>query len=46
VLYLAVILLLGQLLRVIRGAGPFALNVARRLRFLGAQMSDDLAGTV
>jgi hypothetical protein len=35
VLYLAVILLLGQLLRVIRGAGPFAVHVARRLRFLG-----------
>jgi Protein of unknown function (DUF2975) len=34
-LYLAVILLLGQLLRVIRAAGPFAVIVARRLRFLG-----------
>ena len=34
-LYLAVILLLGQLLRVIRSTGPFAVIVARRLRFLG-----------
>ena len=34
-LYLAVILLLGQLLRVIRSAGPFAVIVARRLHFLG-----------
>ena len=34
-LYLAVIVLLGRLLRVIRGAGPFAVTVARRLRFLG-----------
>jgi hypothetical protein len=34
-LYLAVILLLAQLVRVIRSAGPFALIVARRLRFLG-----------
>jgi hypothetical protein len=34
-LYLAVVLLLGQLLRAIRRAGPFALLVARRLRFLG-----------
>jgi hypothetical protein len=34
-LYLAVILLLGQLLRVIRSIGPFAVIVARRLRFLG-----------
>jgi Protein of unknown function (DUF2975) len=34
-LYLTVILLLGQLLRVVRGAGPFAETVARRLRFLG-----------
>ncbi len=34
-LYLAVILLLVQLLRAIRGGGPFAVIVARRLRFLG-----------
>jgi hypothetical protein len=34
-LYLAVILLLGHLLRVLRSAGPFAVTVARRLRFLG-----------
>jgi hypothetical protein len=34
-LSLAVILLPGQLLRVIRSAGPFAVIVARRLRFLG-----------
>lgn len=34
-LYLAVVLLLWQLLRVIRVAGPFAVTVARRLRFLG-----------
>ncbi len=34
-LYLAVILLLWQLLRVIRSTGPFAMIVARRLRFLG-----------
>jgi hypothetical protein len=34
-LYLAVILLLGQLLRVIGSTGPFAVIVARRLRFLG-----------
>jgi hypothetical protein len=34
-LYLAVILLLGQLLRVLHSAGPFAVIVARRLRFLG-----------
>jgi hypothetical protein len=33
--YLAVVLLLGQLLRVIRSGGPFAVTVARRLRFLG-----------
>jgi hypothetical protein len=33
--YLAVVLLLGQLLRIIRSAGPFAVTVARRLRFLG-----------
>jgi hypothetical protein len=35
VLYLAVILLLVQLLRAIRSAGPFAVIIARRLRFLG-----------
>ena len=35
VLYLAVILLLGQLLRTVRSAGAFAVLVARRLRFLG-----------
>jgi hypothetical protein len=34
-LWLAVILLLGQLLRTVRTAGPFALIVARRLTFLG-----------
>jgi hypothetical protein len=34
-LYLAVVLLLTQLLRGIRTAGPFAVTVARRLRFLG-----------
>ena len=34
-MYLAVILLLGQLLRSVRTAGPFAVTVARRLRFLG-----------
>ena len=34
-LYLAVVLLLAQLLRAIRTAGPFAVTVARRLRFLG-----------
>lgn len=34
-LYLAVILLLVQLLRTVRTAGPFALIVARRLTFLG-----------
>jgi Protein of unknown function (DUF2975) len=34
-LYLAVVLLLAQLLRGIRTAGPFAVTVARRLRFLG-----------
>jgi hypothetical protein len=33
--YLTVVLLLGQLLRIIRSAGPFAVTVARRLRFLG-----------
>jgi hypothetical protein len=33
--YLAVVLLLWQLLRVVRTAGPFAVTVARRLRFLG-----------
>jgi Protein of unknown function (DUF2975) len=33
--YLAVLLLLGQLLRTVRTAGPFALIVARRLYFLG-----------
>ncbi len=33
--YLAVVLLLGQLLRIIRSAGPFAVTVASRLRFLG-----------
>jgi hypothetical protein len=32
---LAVVLLLAQLLRVIRSGGPFAVTVARRLRFLG-----------
>jgi hypothetical protein len=35
VVYLGVILLLGQLLRDISVAGPFAVIVARRLRFLG-----------
>ena len=35
VLYLAVVLLLGQLLRTVRSAGAFAVLVARRLRFLG-----------
>jgi hypothetical protein len=34
-LYLAVLLLLGQLLRRVRRAGPYAVMVARRLRFLG-----------
>lgn len=34
-LYLVIILLLAQLLRTIRSAGPFAIIVARRLRFLG-----------
>jgi len=34
-LYLAVILLLVQLLRGIRSAGPFAVIIAQRLRFLG-----------
>ncbi len=34
-LYLAIILQLGQLLRVARAAGPFAAIVAQRLRFLG-----------
>lgn len=34
VLYLAILLLLWQLLRTIRKDGPFALLVARRLRFL------------
>jgi hypothetical protein len=34
-LFLAVVLLLAQLLRGIRTAGPFAVTVARRLRFLG-----------
>jgi Protein of unknown function (DUF2975) len=34
-LYLAVIVLLAQLLRAIRSAGPFAVIIARRLRFLG-----------
>jgi hypothetical protein len=34
-LYLAIVLLLAQLLRGIRTAGPFAVTVARRLRFLG-----------
>jgi hypothetical protein len=34
-LYLAVVLLLAQLLRAVRTAGPFAVTVARRLRFLG-----------
>jgi hypothetical protein len=33
--YLAVILLLGRLLRTIGGNGPFTVTVARRLRFLG-----------
>ena len=33
--YLAVILLLGQLLRTVRTAGPFALIVTQRLFFLG-----------
>ena len=33
--FLAVVLLLGQRLRVIRSAGPFAVTVARRVRFLG-----------
>jgi hypothetical protein len=33
--YLPVILLLGKLLRTVRGAGPFAVIVAGRLRFLG-----------
>jgi len=51
-LYLAILVLLWQLLRTIRKAGPFAVLVARRLRFLarmirvGTAMSDDLAGTV
>jgi len=34
-LYLAVLLLLGQLLRTVRTDGPFALIVARQLYFLG-----------
>jgi hypothetical protein len=34
-LYLAVVVLLGQLLSRVRRAGPFAVMVARRLRFLG-----------
>jgi hypothetical protein len=34
-LYLGVVLLLAQLVRGIRAAGPFAVTVARRLRFLG-----------
>ena len=34
-LYLAIVLLLARLLRDIRSAGPFAVIVARRLRFLG-----------
>jgi hypothetical protein len=42
-LYLAVILLLAQLLRGARTAGPFAVTVARRLRFLGWLV---LAGSV
>lgn len=33
--YLAVIVLLGRLLRLTRSAGPFAVIIARRLRFLG-----------
>jgi hypothetical protein len=33
--YLAVVLLLGQLLRIIRRAGPFAVTGARRLGLLG-----------
>jgi hypothetical protein len=33
--FLAVVLLLARLLRIIRSAGPFAVIVARRLRFLG-----------
>ncbi len=33
--FLAVVLLLAQLLRIIRSAGPFAVTVARRLRFRG-----------
>jgi hypothetical protein len=41
--YLAVIALLGQLLRCVRTAGPFAVTVARRLRFLGWLV---LAGSV
>lgn len=35
VLYLAILLLLGQLLRTVRRAGPFAPAIARRVRFLG-----------
>jgi hypothetical protein len=34
-LYLAILLLLGQLLRTVRRAGPFAPVIARRVRFLG-----------
>ncbi len=34
-MYLAVVLLLAQLLQVVHTAGPFATAVARRLRFLG-----------
>lgn len=34
-LYLAILLLLGQLLRTVRRAGPFAPAIARRVRFLG-----------
>jgi hypothetical protein len=33
-LYLAILVLLWQLLRTVRNAGPFAVLVARRLRFL------------
>jgi hypothetical protein len=42
-LYLAVISVLGQLLRSARTGGPFAVTVARRLRFLGWLV---LAGSV
>lgn len=35
VLYLAILLLLWQLLRAVRRAGPFASAIARRVRFLG-----------